>query len=339
MISTDTGIPITENCAFAVLLDMNKKTEKILIGELIDIKKRLDGFSDVKLLYENTRDIGRLIMDFTPIAEDLSNIRVALLDSASGRKPPHFNREIDHLNRLYGSDNPIHRFTALLMWQEYQRYYLNEKKDSGALFDVFDDITLALRFNLIDNVKSWQEQNRKNPLAYLDSDFRKYPVSVYYGSDKNASEYAVSGRSLLPIAVYYLKHVYSSGRYIQTCPICGSSFVAKTIGMTTLCSDKCRRIQGKENKRQFDERARELPHERAYKNTYMYWYNKVKKCQRMDLPKDKLSGVETAFHSFSQESAKRKKAIGRDKEAASKYESWLLTQRDAIDGLLENLGL
>jgi len=337
MFSTDPGIQTTENCVFAVLLDMRKKTENILIGELKDIKRRLDGFSDVKLLYEKTRDLGRLIMDFTPIAEDLTNIRAVLLDSVTGSRSPYYDREIGNLERLYSSDNPIHRFTALLMWQEYQRYCLFGTKDSGALFDVFDDITLALRFNLIDNVKNWQEQNRKSPLAYLDNDFRKYPILLYYGSDKNASEYAVTDKSLLPIAVYYLKQVYGSGRYIQTCPACGNSFVAKTIGMTTFCSDKCRRVQGKESKRRFDERAREIPYERAYKNTYMYWYNKVKKCRDMDLPPYKMDKIETAFTTFSKESSKRKKAIRKDKDLASEYETWLLVQRDAIDDLLGKL--
>lgn len=338
MISTDYSIPITENCVFAIRLDMNKKTEEILIGELKDIKQRLDGYSKLPLLYEKTRDIGRLILDYAPIADDLANIRVVLSDSTSQRKTPYFDREINNLKAYYGSDNPLHRFTALLMWQEYH-HAKNDTSASEAIMDTFDDITLALRFNLIENVKDWQERNRKNPLEYLDSNYRKYPVSLFYGADRHTSEYAVTDKSLLSIAVYYLKQVYNSGRYIQTCPICGSSFVAKTIGMTTLCSDNCRRIQGKENKRRFDERTRDISYERSAKNTYMYWYNKVAKCRGMDLPKDKIEKLESAFLFFGQVSAKRKKAIGKDKARASEYESWLLMQRNIIDDLLKEMGL
>ena len=90
-------------------------------------------------------------------------------------------------------------------------------------------------------------------------------------------------------------------------------------------------------RRRFDERAREIPYERAYKNTYMYWYNKVKKCRDLDLPPYKMDKIETAFTTFSKESVKRKKAIGRDRDRASKYETWLLVQRDAIDDLLGKL--
>ena len=144
---------------------------------------------------------------------------------------------------------------------------------------------------------------------------------------------------LLNMAVYYLKRIYNSGRYIQNCPICGKSFVAKTVGMTTLCSDECRRVQGKENKRRFDERAREVSYERAYKNTYMYWYNKVKKYRGLDLPENKILEIENAFVSFGRESAKRKKEVGKDKAKSADYESWLLIQRNVIDDLLEKLGV
>ena len=338
MISTDNKIPITENCCFAISLDISKKTETIMIGEFNVLMQRLDAFKGSTLLYEKTRDIGMLVMDFVPIAENLADIRAALLDSTGKNKTSFFLSQIKALEEFYLSNNPIHRFTAILLWQEYNRT-LNNKNAAESLLDILEDITLALRFNLIDFVKNRQTLNKNNPLEYLDSDFRKSPILLYFSNERKTTEYAMVDRNLLPLAAYYLKHIYDSGRYIQTCPICGKSFVAKTVGMTTLCSEECRRIQGKENKRRFDERTREVSYERAYKNTYMYWYNKVKKCQGMDLPKEKIAKIESAFSSFSKESASRKKQIGRGGANAAEYESWLLTQRNVIDDLLRKLGL
>ena len=339
MIPNDYGIPITKNCVFALRLDFRKKTEEILIGELNEVKRRLIGFPHGAMLYEKTRDIGRLVMDYEPAAIVLADIRATLLDSIGKKKSPFFGYAVNRLIELYSSDNPLYRFTALLMWQEYHSALRRDKKANENLLDMFDDVTLALRFNLIDIVKGWQEQKRGDPLSYLDTDYRKYPILLYYGGGKDTPEYAVADCSLLSIAVYYLKRVYDSRRYIQTCPVCGNSFVAKTAGMTTLCSDDCRRVQGKESKRRFDERSRELSYERAYKNTYMYWYNKVKKCRGLDLPETKLGKIEAAFNSFSRESAARKKEAANGKADVSEYESWLLTQRDAIDNLLAELKL
>ena len=71
----------------------------------------------------------------------------------------------------------------------------------------------------------------------------------------------------------------------------------------------------------------------------MYWYNKVTKCRKMDLPEKNMEKLEAAFQSFSEESAKRKKEVAKDKAGASEYESWLLTQRNVIDDLMARLGL
>ena len=335
MISTDKELPTTQNCVFAIHLDMKKKTEKILIGELDEIKRYLSGYP-CPMLFEQTRDIGHLVMDYVPAAGEFADTRVALMNSIGIKKSSLLENAVNTLNDYWRSDNPVYRFIAVLMWQEYRRA-MRDPKSAERLFDTFDDITLALRFSLMKMVKNWQEQNRRNPLEYLDADFRKYPVTIHYSGGMDTDEYAITDRSLLSIAVYYLKRVYDSGRYIQTCPICGRSFVAKTVGMTTLCSDDCRRVQGKENKRRFDERAREISFERAYKNTYMYWYNKVVKFRKIHWPETKMEKIETAFKSFSKESARRKKQVVKDKSGAAEYEVWLLAQRNVIDELIEKL--
>jgi predicted nucleic acid-binding Zn ribbon protein len=223
------------------------------------------------------------------------------------------------------------------MWQEYHRA-LQDKNVSERLLDTLDGITTALRFNVMDMVKGWQEMNRKNPLVFLDHDFRKYPVSLYFGCDKETSEYAVTDKSALSIAVYYLKRVYESGRYIQACPICGRSFVAKTAGMTTLCSDECRRIQGKENKRRFDERAKRTSYERSSKNAYMYWYNKIARLRDMpEIPNHLLKKAESLFKAYTEESAKQKKAVAKKQTNPEVFEAWLLSQRDVIDKIMEKI--
>jgi hypothetical protein len=328
----DSGLPVTKDCVLAVSLDMKKKTERIIIGESDEVRRHINGFPHVELYYSDSRDIGRLLMDYAPIA--VADIRVALMDSVGKHKSPRFGWAVEMLAGYYHSDNPVHQFTALLMWQEYHRAK-HDRKAAESLFGTFDDITLALRFNVLNSVKGWQIHSRSNPLKFSDYDFRKFPVTLYFADDKDTSEYALADRSLLAVCFYYLKRVYESGRYIQTCPICGRAFVAKTVGMRTLCSDACRRIQGRENKRRHDERAKGVSHERAAKTAYMYWYNKMVKLRRMNLPEREIGEAEQLFKSYMDEAARRKKAVAKKEAAAAEFETWLLSQRDVIDGLMD----
>jgi hypothetical protein len=332
--NNDTGIPMAQNCVIAVSLDMKKKTEKTIIGELDDVRRCINGFPHGELYYSAARDLGQLVMDFEPIAGEIADIRAALMDSVGGQESPYIAATADSLLSLYISDNPVHRFTALLMWQEYHRAKHDEKAAEN-LFDTFDNITLALRFNMIDYVTEWQGYDRSNPLRFSDFDFRKFPVTLYFADDRQTSEYALTDKSPLALCFYYLKRVYGCGRYTQTCPICGRAFVAKTAGMRTLCSDACRRVQGRENKRRHDERAKDVSYERAGKTAYMYWYTKIVKLRGMGLPKREIERVERLFKKYSDEARARKKAVAQRKADAAEFESWLLSQRDIIDELMD----
>jgi hypothetical protein len=276
-------------------------------------------------------------MDYTPSAIGIADIRAVLVDNTSKRKSPYFKRAVESLKEYYHSDNPIHIFIALRIWQEYNRA-LSDRNAAANLLDTIDGITLALRFNIVDHVKSWQDMDRHYPLRFLDTDFRKFPVELYFGSDKDAHEYAVTDMSPLAIAVYYLKRVYDSGRYIQTCPICGRAFVAKTAGMTTLCSADCRRVQIRENKRRFDERAKGISYEKAVKNEYIYWYNRMCRLRGMELPEKDMRKAERLFDEYKEEAARRKKEVIAKKASAAEFESWLLAQRDVIDGFMDGIG-
>ncbi|MDR2156227.1 MAG: hypothetical protein LBO81_00390 [Clostridiales Family XIII bacterium] len=300
----------------------------------IQSERFINGF-DHDCLFSARRDIGSLIMDYAPVP--IADIRAALVDSTGRHRSPYFGQAAESLLQLYSSGNPIRMFTALRIWQEYSRAP-NDKDAAANLYDAIDDITLALRFNMVDHVKSWQETDRRRPLRFLDTDFRKFPVALFFDSDRDAHEYAVTDVSPLAIAVYYLKRVYDSGRYIQACPICGRSFVAKTAGMTTLCSADCRRVQIRENKRRFDERAKGISYERASKNEYMYWYNRMCKLREMEPSEKEMKKAERLFDKYKDEASRRKKEVMAKKIAAADYESWLLAQRNVIDGFMDRLG-
>ena len=342
--SNEKAIPITNNCVFSINLDFTKKSEKILIGERDEVIKYLNGNDNANILFSVSRDIGRFMQDVTPIYPigldliSIFDVKVILLESIGKKKSPYFAKAIFTLEAYYHSGNPVYCFTALLLWQEYHRA-CKSKNVSDAIIDTFDDITLPLRFNIMEDVKHRQEMNKKNPVAFMERDFTKHQVSLLYDYSKDTKEYGASSISVLPLVIYYLKRIYENGKYLQTCPMCDNVFIAKTAGMTTYCSDECKKKSGRENKRRFDEKAKRTSYERASKNAYMYWYNKIVKLRKdSNLPKKKLDEAEALFNNYTLEATSRKKDVVNKKTDADVFENWLLMQRNVIDDFLDSIG-
>jgi hypothetical protein len=334
-------MPITKKVVFALNIDLTKKRERIIIGEEEAVRKYMLTGADEDFFFSSGRNLGLLLQDFIPIASNMAEIKAILMDNTGKHKTNMLYGAESALLSMYDSENPVSMFVALAMWQEYNRA-LSDKAARENILDTMDDITLCLRFNLIDDVLRWQKDSLHNPIEcitgdIISTDYRKHPLSMYFANDKYASEYVVSDTSLLPLVVYYLKQIYGAGKYVQICPMCGKAFVAKTAGMKTLCSDKCKREQLRLNKKKFDDRTRDISYERASKNTYMYWYNKVKKLRSMNLPKKEMDKLETAFATFVEKSNRLKKEVIIHYTPAEEYEAWLLRKRNEVDDIIDQM--
>lgn len=330
----DYGLQATENCVFAVSVDIPRLTERILVGEESEVRKAIEGASDPALLYMTQRSLGLLLQDFAPAPIRVADVRAALLDSMGRKKSAFFPQAVSALREMTESGNPVHRFVAAQMWQEFGCASRDKAAVASAL-DMFDDITLAIRYDVVADVLLRQRESRARPLAHLGAEFRSCPVSVYYEPDAAASEWGAVSGSLLPLLAFYLKRIYDGDRYVQVCPVCGKAFAAKTAGRTTLCSAACKRERVRLNKKRFDEKARRLSYERASKNAYMYWYNKVKKLVAGgDAPKRVVRKIETEFAAFTKEANLRKRGVVSGRTGAAEYEAWLLEMRDRIDDLV-----
>ena len=77
-----------------------------------------------------------------------------------------------------------------------------------------------------------------------------------------------------------------------------------------------------------------LSFERQHKNSYMYWYNKVKKLQKEAPGSDKLAKVETAFEAFKAVNAERKTAVKDGHLSEKEYIDWLYRMQGEIDKLM-----
>ena len=139
----------------------------------------------------------------------------------------------------------------------------------------------------------------------------------------------------LPLITYYLNRLYDWGLYFRQCKVCGKYFLAKS-QRYELCSDKCRKAQALQNKREFDERARENNYDLLYKNECQNWRNKINRVKNTaGFPADRLEKIQAAFSDFKKEALQRKKAVKTGTASPKEFTDWLYQQSNVIVELME----
>ena len=154
--------------------------------------------------------------------------------------------------------------------------------------------------------------------------------------DNRRTEECVSGyASLYPLITYYLNRLNDWGLCFRRCKVCGKYFLAKS-QRYELCSDKCRKAQALQNKREFDERARENNYDLLYKNECQNWRNKINRVKNTaGFPADRLEKIQAAFSDFKKEALQRKKAVKTGTASPKEFTDWLYQQSNVIVELTE----
>ena len=125
------------------------------------------------------------------------------------------------------------------------------------------------------------------------------------------------------------------GFCFRQCKVCGKYFLAKS-QRYELCSDKCRKAQALQNKREFDERARENNYDLLYKNECQNWRNKINKSKKTaNFPIERLEEMKNAFDLFKEEALQRKKAVKAGTTKPTEFTDWLYQQSNIILKLSE----
>lgn len=338
-------IPITDNCILALSIDFEKGREHILMGELFEVQRYLRGYKQAVILADEKREIGTFASEcFHPMSSEMADVRIGLAGGLDNKKTPLFGASKAFLESLYQSDNICHRFLVTWLWQEYHKTKaFNDKRkksaEDQAYIDTFvdrvEDLTLPFRFSIENNIMEWQCNHPKFPLRYFDEEYYHHPCGLLWASNLDNSEYGFASVSLMPLLMYGLKRIYNNHLYFQRCKLCDRLFLAKTANIPTYCSEDCKREAVRLNKQRFDEKAKTLDYERQHKNSYMYWYNKVKKLQKEAPDSDRLAKVEAAFEIFKAENMERKTAVKDGKMPEREYTDWLYKQQAVIDALMQ----
>lgn len=223
-------LPETRRCVMALSLDAEEEQEHIVIGEMEDVSRFLDGNEPAKerLLVNVFRPWGTMI-------EELFETRALdVVDAATGFRPGCINTRPDLLYKavqvveeLYASDNLVWRFVALRLWQEYRA--VRELPDSAEINERLDKITYPVRIGHRSDIERWNMvYTYSNLYPFLNYDYFRFPAYIMYRSGRPLKTYHVTDFSVLPLYVHYLNTVYTERAFFQYCKRCGKLYIAHT---------------------------------------------------------------------------------------------------------------
>jgi hypothetical protein len=320
---------------FALTLDRKKLTERIVVARSDEARLRLEkGAGDV--FYDKTRPLGSLLITFESDKEGEWNKNAALLRESYGKA---FPRETarwkiaapasDYLRGKYESGEPSAMFAAVKTWDEYLNCF-NLNHGVNLLIERLS--TLYKPFAVYGDYKPWREE----AAAALNSAIRdgESSVELWYPVAKRPFECVVISASFLPIIAYYLRKIEEWGDVFQNCKVCGKDFLARSRHYE-LCSDKCRKKQAIESKREFDERAKGDRLEQLDEAAYYYWYNRLRKLRKGEAANlERAAAFKATFDEFRKEAVRRKAAVKRGESRLTVFADWLIRQQDEADRLM-----
>jgi len=332
-------IPLTDNCIIAIHIDAERKKEQVIIDDMKNVRYLLRGYYDAEVVLAAERPIGSLIIDCFERNYDLINSIILILCRNLGKKDrPEYEMCHDFLLNLYLSDNLGFRFLGIRLWQEYNKscdeYALRRKdrqKVSAKLIDTIEKLTLPFRTSIADDLLNMQIIHAKDSLCYLWDEYYAHPCGLLWSSAIGVFEYGFADVSLMPLIFYYLSRMYKARMYFQQCKRCDKLFIAKTPSKPTFCGKVCKSQQARENKSHHTEKTRNDELAKAYRNSYDYWYRRMKKLQQEPgVSNMAFEQAYSEFKAFSSGYLKQKNNL-----ASAELKTWIIRQRDIIDKICD----
>ena len=247
----------------------------------------------------------------------------------------------EFLSKKYLTGDPVRMYAAFRIWNEYLR--AREPRDRLAACDRFIRKMNGFTATFMEAppLEFDPDTGRPQRLNISHRIWGSVPaedtrLDLWYPDNKRGAECVAAYVSLHPLIIYYLNRLSDWGLYIRKCKTCGKIFLARS-QRYELCSEKCRKAQALENKRDFDKRARDNKYDLVYKNECQHWRNIINKAKKNpDFPADRLEEMQAAFEAFKKDALQRKRAIKTEKASPKEFTDWLVEQTNIILDLAEH---
>lgn len=183
-------------------------------------------------------------------------------------------------------------YVAFRIWNSY--LLAREPRDRNAACDRFMDKMSRLTGVFQNETMSFDRETGKpkqfqaGSLYFKGAPSEDTRLDLWFPDNRRTEECVSAYASLYPLITYYLNRLNDWGLCFRRCKVCGKYFLAKS-QRYELCSDKCRKAQALQNKREFDERSRENNYDLLYKNECQNWRNKINRVKNTaGFPADRL---------------------------------------------------
>lgn len=336
--------PILDQIILVLTLDKQKMKERILIGTDYEIQRRLKGDKDIDLFCDVTRPLGSFLIEFENGTlgdwnqSGISPLRNAL-NTNCWAQPKLEQAASDFLTQKYLTGNPVSMYAAFRIWNDYLKAREPRDRKTACEYFVQKECRLITSFHEVSllNLEDETGKAKKPELShrYL-SDVPQEDISLtlWFPDNRRNTECASIYASFYPLITYYLNRLNDWGLCFRKCKVCGKYFLAKSLRYE-LCSEKCKKAQALQNKREFDERARENNYDLLYKNECQNWRNKINKAKKTaGFPAARLEEMQTAFTAFKKEALQRKKAVKEKAASPKEFMDWLYQQSAIIVSFL-----
>ncbi|MCD8148778.1 MAG: DUF6076 domain-containing protein [Clostridiales bacterium] len=332
--------PYGDKHLFVLALDRKKMKERILVGSDLEVRARLDGNPDAEVLCDRSRPLGTFLINLGHDPDGQWNLRGLMplneaLHSNRWKQPELEKSAADFLTAEALTGDPAKLYAAYRIWNGY--LIAREYRDREAACDRFtreiSHLLLAFRLEsamFYDRESGKAERFQADTLYYGRTPEADTCLTLWFPDSQRTSECAVAYESFLPLVTYYLNRLNDWGLCFRQCKVCGKYFLAKS-QRYELCSDKCRKAQALQNKREYDERARENNYDLLYKNECQNWRNKINKAKKTPgFPEDRLAKMQAAFEDFKEEALHRKTAVKKRTASPDEFTDWLYQQSNVI---------
>lgn len=331
------NIPMLKKPVIAINIDFKKKKEHLVIGDFDNVNAFIRGQKNTQIIFKKIRPLGSFLLDIITEPEYFSDIKTNFCEISKEKHA----ENLRVVEGLYDTENPVLKFIALSLWDEYSRILKagKEKDEDYLILERLEDLTLPFRYSLMNNILFWQKHKPFNPLMDMPAEYYNYPaLTLVIPQSKGTTEYVASDFTLFPLIVYYLKTIYEHKKYFSYCKVCGKLFLAPDNNKTFICSDKCKAKQQKMNKKKYDDAHKCDSTEKLYKSEYQYWFNRLSKAKRKKNTAA-ISDIEQAFAKFKEVSKIKKKQVNNGLLSYEAYYGWCLEQRGVIDDIMMKHGL
>lgn len=323
--------PFGERIVFALALDKDKMTERIVIGTEWQVHSAFH-YNEADCFYDSTRPLGQFLIDF--VADTDSSWAQCQAKLEEIRKQVFVLRqnpvqEKNFLEEQYKTENPVALYAALRIWDEYLLSYTKNHN-----YDIFQHRVSVLTrpFSHYLKKKPWETKSSELTSNFIFSE--DAVANLWYPSRKRPVECLVVFDSFMSVLLYYLKRIEEWNYSFRPCRICGNMFLAASKHYD-LCSAACRKEQKRINKREYDERMAGKSYQALYDSACDRWYNKLRKVRKEKAANPKqVAALKKSYKEFRVEALPIKKEVAKGKKPLTDLTGCIQKHYQILDALL-----